>query len=161
MNLNEQLMEALNDIDDRFIEEAEPGKPQRRRLISAINIAAAAFALILTAGLLLRRPEIIPALSTTAPTTNSQNHMAVLTQALAEAEVTSCAIPTWLPEGCELNRIETNEYPNYTETTMIFTYGEQTISITTKTQNSNSSITIDGQLEQEDLLGIISSILWR
>jgi len=26
MNLNEQLMEALNDIDDRFIEEAEPGK---------------------------------------------------------------------------------------------------------------------------------------
>ena len=48
MNLNEQLMEALNDIDDRFIEEAEPGKPQRRRLIAGVNVAAAVLAVILT-----------------------------------------------------------------------------------------------------------------
>ena len=161
MNLNEQLMEALNDIDDRFIEEAEPGKPQRRRLIAGVNVAAAVLAVILTVGLMLRHPSIVTGSNDTEPTTSIQNHVALLTQALAEAEVTTCAIPTWLPEGCELDRIVTNQYPSHTETTMFFTYGEQTIAITTKTQSSGSSITIDGQLEQEDLLGIIQSILWK
>lgn len=155
------LNEALSNIDDRYLAEAEPGK---RRRLPLYRVAAVAAMLAVVCTLIIpasateylhtlfgkwtselftfvsgSEDHTIPSASLSAKEYSNPG-LAEFAQALENAGITANVVPTWLPEGYILEELDTYVRKNGKTIHVGFAHCEDYITCTVRTLDSVSSI---------------------